>query len=354
MGPRPRPEPPTWGYMIWSSAVLLAIAALVAVASAQRVTIQVQPDTVLRLFLTYRSVSDGAVSSRDVTTSVNDPAVCGLVPVPGTTRGRYQYVLGRAEGACWVRGAAIVSGVTYQDSVYVVVAAQLRFVARTAPPLAPPPPVDQPPAAAFVWSCGGRFVCTLDGRGSTDAEGPIARYAWDLGKSPDGAAEGVVVTVTYPHAGPRTVRLVVTDAAGQADSTVQVIEVPDTVAVTPPPPLPPPPVGADTTVARLFFCPPSITLRLGDRVRFCTGVVFGDGVWAAPSWDMVAPECVTWRPAPGISAAQQAVADRVTYGADTIGTMSADGWFTATSGGGGYAWAELAGRRSGLGSCPVG
>jgi PKD repeat protein len=87
-----------------------------------------------------------------------------------------------------------------------------------------PPPVDNPPVAAFTWNCPG-LTCTLDASGSTD-DGTIVSYAWNLGKSPDPTANGMVVSVSYPHSGPRTVVLTVTDNGGQSRSITQVITVP--------------------------------------------------------------------------------------------------------------------------------
>jgi PKD repeat protein len=86
------------------------------------------------------------------------------------------------------------------------------------------PPVNQPPVARFTWSCSG-FTCTLDGRTSTDDVG-IVSYAWNLGKFPDPTASGAVVTATYPHEGPRTVTLTVTDGAGLTNSVTQTIIIP--------------------------------------------------------------------------------------------------------------------------------
>jgi PKD repeat protein len=85
--------------------------------------------------------------------------------------------------------------------------------AEVTPPQPPAPPLNQAPVADFTVSCGADFTCTLDGRISSDDAGVVS-WDWDLGKYPDPSASGSVVTVAYPHGGPRTVRLVVKDAAG--------------------------------------------------------------------------------------------------------------------------------------------
>ena len=104
-----------------------------------------------------------------------------------------------------------------------------------------PPSANQPPVARFTVSCSG-FTCTLDGTSSTDDVG-VVRYAWDLGKFPEPTATGAIVTAVYPHAGPRTVTLTVTDAEGATSSTTQTIEVGETP--------PPPPAQNQPPVARL-------------------------------------------------------------------------------------------------------
>ena len=73
---------------------------------------------------------------------------------------------------------------------------------------------DTPPTAAFSYQCSGR-TCSFDGSGSSDAQGPIAGWAWDFG---DGAsANGETVGHTFPTNGSWTVELTVTDSAGATD-----------------------------------------------------------------------------------------------------------------------------------------
>jgi PKD repeat protein len=86
------------------------------------------------------------------------------------------------------------------------------------------PPPNQPPMADFTVSCGGNFTCTLDARTSTDDQG-IVSSDWDLGKFPDPLASGSVVTVVYPHGGPRTVTLTVRDAGGLTSSKTKTFDV---------------------------------------------------------------------------------------------------------------------------------
>ncbi len=125
---------------------------------------------------------------------------------------------------------------------------QLLYTAFIGGGGAPNQPSNQPPAARFTVSCSG-FTCTLDGRSSTD-DGGITNYSWQLGKYPDPTASGSVVSATYPHAGPRTVTLTVTDAGGLTSSVTQTFEVGG--GTTPPPAEQPPvdqPPVADFTVS---------------------------------------------------------------------------------------------------------
>ncbi|WP_148575136.1 fibrinogen-like YCDxxxxGGGW domain-containing protein, partial [Nocardioides caldifontis] len=89
------------------------------------------------------------------------------------------------------------------------------------------PPANTPPTAAFTATMDG-LDGSFDGRGSTDAEGPIAQYAWDFGD--DSTGSGAVVTHSYAEGGTYTVTLTVTDAEGATHSTTRqvVAEAPPT------------------------------------------------------------------------------------------------------------------------------
>ena len=82
-----------------------------------------------------------------------------------------------------------------------------------------------PPTAVIDAQCNG-LTCVLDGGGSLDDK-PGLTFAWDLGKLPGGSATGAQVTVTYPHAGPRTVTLTVTDAQGLKNSITRTLTITD-------------------------------------------------------------------------------------------------------------------------------
>ncbi|MBX9244947.1 PKD domain-containing protein [Actinotalea ferrariae] len=84
------------------------------------------------------------------------------------------------------------------------------------------PPADQPPVAAFVAQAQDLGV-TLDGTSSSDPDGTVTAWSWDLG---DGAVKtGATVTHTYGAAGTYPVRLTVTDDDGLTATTVQDVTV---------------------------------------------------------------------------------------------------------------------------------
>lgn len=89
------------------------------------------------------------------------------------------------------------------------------------PPPPPPPPVNTLPVANIVATAVDGFTpfdVTFDGAGSTDADGSITQYSWDLG---DGTtANGVSVSHTYDQPGSYLVVLSVTDDDGDANDGI--------------------------------------------------------------------------------------------------------------------------------------
>lgn len=133
-------------------------------------------------------------------------------------------------------------------------------------------PVNNPPVAAFTWSCQ-TLVCTLNASSSTD-DGTIVSYAWDLGRSPNPTASGVVVTPTYPHSGQRTVTLTVTDNGGKTNSITKVITV-SAVVDNPP-------------VAKFTANCTNLTCVLNGSTSTDDGTITSYA-WTAPSATPVAP-----------------------------------------------------------------
>lgn len=94
--------------------------------------------------------------------------------------------------------------------------------------------LDEAPTAApgGSYTTDEGVAVTLDGSGSTDAEGAIVAYAWDC--EDDGVTDGASATVscTYPDDGSYTARLSVTDSVGttsEATTTVTVANLDPTV-----------------------------------------------------------------------------------------------------------------------------
>ena len=81
---------------------------------------------------------------------------------------------------------------------------------------------NQAPTASFTYTCDGAD-CAFDGRGSTDADGSVASYAWDFG---DGStATGATATHDFVTSGTRDVTLTVTDDEGTQGSFVVPVQV---------------------------------------------------------------------------------------------------------------------------------
>src|SRR5204862_4023 len=99
------------------------------------------------------------------------------------------------------------------------------------------PTANQLPVAAFTSSCTA-LGCSFDATSSSDAEGPIASYAWDFGDTTSGT--GATPSHTYAAAGSYTVALTVTDDKG---ATAQISHLVDVAAA---PPANQPPVAAFT------------------------------------------------------------------------------------------------------------
>jgi PKD repeat protein len=81
---------------------------------------------------------------------------------------------------------------------------------------------NQAPTTHFTYECSG-LACTFDGSGSSDPDGNIASYEWDLG---DGiTATGMSAPHTYAAPGTYTVILTVTDDDSATDSESQNVPV---------------------------------------------------------------------------------------------------------------------------------
>jgi serine protease len=82
-------------------------------------------------------------------------------------------------------------------------------------------PTDTPPTASFTFTCTG-VACDFDASASSDDMG-ISRYAWEFG---DGqTASDQFTSHLYASGGTFTVRLTVTDIAGQSNSATRSVTV---------------------------------------------------------------------------------------------------------------------------------
>ena len=85
---------------------------------------------------------------------------------------------------------------------------------------------DKPPVASFTLSRTTPAVGAnvhLDASGSTDPDGPIISYSWDVDGDGKADGKGVTFDVSYPTAGARPITLTVGDAAGARSSRTQAV-----------------------------------------------------------------------------------------------------------------------------------
>lgn len=97
---------------------------------------------------------------------------------------------------------------------------------------------NQPPIARFTFTPQNpavHQVVTFDGSSSSDPDGRIATYQWDLNGDGRTDATGATVQARFSRAGTYTVTLLVADSGGLTNSTSQTITVGQTL---PPPTLP--------------------------------------------------------------------------------------------------------------------
>lgn len=88
----------------------------------------------------------------------------------------------------------------------------------------PPPPVNQPPTAAFTSTCNV-LTCTFDSAASSDADGSIVSRAWTFGDGATATGSESSVAHTYAAGGTYSVTLTVTDDHDAPASTSKSVTV---------------------------------------------------------------------------------------------------------------------------------
>ena len=139
---------------------------------------------------------------------------------------------GSVVGWTWTfPGGATATGATVTRQVPVG-ASQVQLVVTdddgaTGTSTVPVSAANAAPQATFTVTCA-QLTCTVDGSGSSDPDGSVASYAWQLG---DGAtATGATATRAYTAPGSYTVTLTVTDDRGATAVTTRTAQ-PSTAAI---------------------------------------------------------------------------------------------------------------------------
>jgi hypothetical protein len=115
------------------------------------------------------------------------------------------------------------------------------------PPVADPGPIPDGQPDTEPYRCNTGQTITLDGSGSRDPDGQIAKYEWDFNGDGTPDATGPKVSFTCPTTpGSVTIKLTVTDDAGTTDTAQQ------TITVQAPPPNQPPTASCGTVPAEVL------------------------------------------------------------------------------------------------------
>ncbi len=219
-------------------------------SSSYALSVRFQPNGVLRLYLmrdgtaldsTVSTWSPGQVFRARLSVTGTGPTqlAAKVWPQAGAEPAGWQMTASDSAAALQSAGAvSIRSAVSASSSVATTRLAydEYRVTAAGAAP------ANAAPVARFTTGGTGLAV-TTDGRGSSDADGTIASYAWAFGDG--GTATGATASHTYAAAGTYTIRLTVTDDDGATASATQSV----TVAAAPPPNEPPTAVIAAPAVS---------------------------------------------------------------------------------------------------------
>ncbi|MEV7528554.1 PKD domain-containing protein [Agrococcus sediminis] len=248
-------------------------------SSSYSVRVRFEPGGVLRTYLLRNQVALGshvstwspgqAVSARLSMTGLNPTQLAAKVwPTAAAEPAAWQMTANDATAA--LQSAGIVTLMGSVSSSSAVPTTRLAFddyrVSEAGSP-PPPPPNAAPTATIAEPTIDGRTI-TLDGTGSTDPDGTIAAYAWQLG---DGTtATGATPTHTYATDGTRTITLSVTDDDGATATTTRQV----TVATAPP-------LNAAPTA---IIATPVVTGRTVELDS--TGSTDPDGTIAAYAWQL--------------------------------------------------------------------
>ncbi|MDR7234298.1 PKD domain-containing protein [Agrococcus sp. BE272] len=214
-------------------------------ASSYGLNVRFEPNGVLRLYLLHDNTAlatrlstwtPGAQLAVRLSVTGTGPTALAAMVWPSGTAPPSDWQLTATSTASAMQAAGTIGIKASVSGTSRVATTRLSFDDLRAVTAAAPTPVNASPTASFTTAATGLSV-TADGRGSRDADGSIASYAWRFG---DGAtASGATAEHTHAAAGTYPVTLTVTDDDGATASTSR------EVTVTAPPPPPGAAVAAD-------------------------------------------------------------------------------------------------------------
>lgn len=109
-------------------------------------------------------------------------------------------------------------------AVYDTALSAARVAAHYQASAVAPAPGNAAPVAAFTSDCTA-LTCTVDGSGSTDADGTVASYRWDFGDQTPAVTGRTPAAHTYAAAGTYQITLTVTDDDGATSTKVTPVTV---------------------------------------------------------------------------------------------------------------------------------
>ncbi len=217
----------------------------------------------------------GAYAFNGSTTAMPSTFIMDITDLPFLTSGDNKIYLtlsdNTAGNAATVSSFEILDLVTSSQSAATMYSPQAADASATTVSVVHNAAVaNQPPLASFTMNVSSGVAplnVGLDGFSSTDADGTIASYTWNLG---DGStATGPTVSKTYSSAGTFSVVLTVTDNDGASSSTSKSVTVMSSTTTTP---------SGDFTAPVVILTAPANGAKISRYTSFTASATASDNV----------------------------------------------------------------------------